>query len=81
MCTCVQLFEGFVCEKCDPRVRDDPQDGGHKPPVKSLHAFLLGDPYKNMHDVAVPAQKNKRARRMSTYTIAFHHFHSTPLVD
>lgn len=60
MRTCVQLFEGFICEKGDPSVRDDPQDGGCKPPVKSLHTFLLGDPHKNMHDVAVPVQKHKQ---------------------
>lgn len=56
----MQLLEGFVCEKGDPGVGDDPQDRGHEPPVKSLHAFLLGDPDKNMHDVAVPVQRKER---------------------
>lgn len=60
MCTCVQFFEGFIREKRDPSVRDDPQNGGCEPPVKSLYTFLLGDPYKNMHDVAVPVQKEKK---------------------
>ena len=59
MRTCVQLFESFVREKCDPSIRDDPQNGGCKAPVKSLHTFFLGDPHKNMHDVAVPIQKRK----------------------
>lgn len=53
----MQLFEGFICEKGDPGVRDDPQDRGHEPPVKSLHTFLLGDPDEDVHDVAVPVRR------------------------
>lgn len=53
----MQLFEGFIGEKGDPGVRDDPQDRGHEPPVKSLHTFLLGDPDEDVHDVAVPVRR------------------------
>lgn len=52
--TCVQLFESLVGEKCDPGVRDDTQDGGSEASVECLHTFLLGDPHKDVHDVAVP---------------------------
>lgn len=50
----MQLFESLVGEKRDPCVRDDAQDGGSEASVQRLHTFLLGDPHKDVHDVAVP---------------------------
>lgn len=58
--TCVQLLEGLVCEECDPCIRDDTQDSGSEASVKGLHTFLLGDPHKDVHDVAVPVQRKKK---------------------
>lgn len=52
----MQLLEGLVCEKCDPGIRDDTQDSGSEASVKGLHTFLLGDPHKDVHDVAVPVR-------------------------
>ena len=61
--TCVKLFEGLICEKCDSCIWDDAQDRGSEASVKGLQTFLLGDPHKNMHDVAVPVErKNKPAQ-------------------
>lgn len=54
--TCVQLLEGLVCEKCDPCIWDDTQDSGSEASVEGLHTFLLGDPHKDVHDVAVPVR-------------------------
>lgn len=55
--TRVQLFEGLVGEKCDPCIWDDTQDSGSEASVEGLHTFLLGDPHKDMHDVAVPVRR------------------------
>lgn len=61
----MQLLEGLVCEKCDPGIRDDTQDSGSEASVKGLHTFLLGDPHKDVHDVAVPV----RLKEQNGFTI------------
>lgn len=50
----MQLFESLVGEERDPGIGDDPQDGRSEASVERLHAFLLGDPHEDVHDVAVP---------------------------
>lgn len=65
----MQLFESLICEKCDPCIWDDTQDGGSEASVKGLHTFLLGDPHKDVHDVAVPVRtrKNKNTSQNIDY--------------
>lgn len=58
----MELFEGLICEKCDPCIWDDTQDSGGEASVKGLHTFLLGDPHKDMHDVAVPVRKKQKTK-------------------
>lgn len=55
--TCVQLLEGLVGEERDPRVRDDAHDGGGEAAVERPDSLLLGDPHKDVHDVAVPVPR------------------------
>lgn len=55
----MQLLEGLVGEEGDASVWDDPQDGGSEASVQRLHSFLLGDPDKDVHDVAVPGRKQQ----------------------
>lgn len=50
----MQLFESLVGEERDSGIGDDAQDGGSEASVERLHAFFLGDPHKDVHDVAVP---------------------------
>lgn len=56
----MKLFEGLICEKRDSCIWDDTQDSGSEASVKGPHTFLLGDPHKNMHDVAVPVERQNK---------------------
>lgn len=55
----MQLLEGLVCKEGDPCIWDNTQDCGSEASVKSPDAFLLRDPHKNMHDVAVPVARQR----------------------
>lgn len=67
----MQFFESLVGEERDPGIGDDAQDGGSEASVERLHAFLLGDPHKDVHDVAVPVLEAGNVWSVSNANIPF----------
>lgn len=52
----MKFLEGLISEECDAGVGDDAQNCRGKASVEGLKTFLLGNPHKDVHDVAVPVK-------------------------